>query len=59
MEILLLLIGFSLLIGIGFLTAFIWSVRHGQFEDVKTPGYRVLFEDTHSKENTNTQSEHK
>lgn len=29
-------------IGVG---AFIWSVRSGQFEDVETPGVRVLFEE--------------
>lgn len=29
-------------IGVG---AFIWSVRSGQFEDVETPGLRVLFDE--------------
>lgn len=33
-----------LLAGIG-VAAFIWSVRTGQFDDVQTPGMRVLLED--------------
>ena len=40
-----LLIGFSLLVAIGFLIAFIWPIRSGQFEDEYTPSVRVLFED--------------
>jgi len=33
-----------LLAGVG-VAAFIWSVRTGQFDDVDTPGVRVLLED--------------
>jgi cbb3-type cytochrome oxidase maturation protein len=25
--------------------AFVWSVKSGQFDDVETPGMRVLFDD--------------
>lgn len=32
-----------LLAGVG-VAAFIWSVRSGQFDDVQTPGMRVLLE---------------
>jgi len=32
------------LAGIG-VAAFIWSVRTGQFDDVQTPGMRILLED--------------
>lgn len=32
-----------LLAGIG-VAAFVWSVRSGQFDDVQTPGMRVLLE---------------
>jgi cbb3-type cytochrome oxidase maturation protein len=39
------LIGFSLVVAIGFLAAFIWSVRNGQYEDDYTPSVRILFED--------------
>jgi cbb3-type cytochrome oxidase maturation protein len=51
MNILILLIGVSLLIAIFFLAAFIWSVRSGQYEDKYTPSVRILF-DENSKNQT-------
>ena len=45
MSVIILLIIFSLLIAIGFLFAFIWSIRDNQYEDVYTPSVRMLFED--------------
>jgi cbb3-type cytochrome oxidase maturation protein len=39
------LISASLIIALGFLAAFIWSVRSGQYEDDYTPSVRMLFED--------------
>jgi cbb3-type cytochrome oxidase maturation protein len=45
MSIILLLILLSLIIAIGFLTAFLWAVRSGQYEDDYTPSVRMLFED--------------
>jgi cbb3-type cytochrome oxidase maturation protein len=42
MSILLLMIPVSLLLGGGFLAAFIWSVKNGQFEDTETPAHRIL-----------------
>ena len=44
MSVIFLLIIFSLLLAIGFLIAFFWSVRTGQFEDDYTPSVRILFE---------------
>jgi len=35
----------SLLIALGFLIAFLWAVRSGQFEDKYTPKIRMLFDD--------------
>jgi cbb3-type cytochrome oxidase maturation protein len=43
------LIGFSLLVAIGFLVAFLWSVKSGQYSDTYTPSVRMLFEDEISK----------
>ena len=43
------LIGFSLLVAIGFLIAFLWSVKSGQYSDTYTPSVRVLFEDENQK----------
>lgn len=39
------LILLSLLIATGFLAAFVWAVRSGQFEDTCTPSLRLLLED--------------
>lgn len=40
-----------LLAGIG-VAAFVWSVRSGQFDDVQTPGMRVLLEDELEKQSS-------
>jgi cbb3-type cytochrome oxidase maturation protein len=45
MSAMFLLIICSLTIALGFLLAFIWAVRHGQFEDRYTPSVRILFDD--------------
>ncbi len=52
MKIMFLLIGCSMLMAIGFLIAFIWSVRNGQMEDDYTPSVRILFEDKPIKEDS-------
>jgi len=39
------LIAVSLLVAIGFLVSFIWSIRAGQYEDEYTPSVRILFDD--------------
>ncbi len=45
MKIMFLLIGVSLTMALGFLAAFIWSVKSGQMEDEYTPSVRILFDD--------------
>lgn len=45
MSVLILLIAFSILIAGGFLAAFIWSVKIGQYDDDYTPSVRMLFDD--------------
>jgi cbb3-type cytochrome oxidase maturation protein len=45
MSAILFLIPISVAIAAAFLTAFIWAVRSGQFEDTCTPSMRVLTED--------------
>jgi cbb3-type cytochrome oxidase maturation protein len=45
MSAILFLIPISVAIAAAFLTAFIWAVRSGQFEDTCTPSIRVLTED--------------
>jgi cbb3-type cytochrome oxidase maturation protein len=39
------MIALSLLMAVGFLIAFIWSIKTGQQEDLITPGMRILTEE--------------
>lgn len=45
MNVIFILIAVSLLVAIGFLISFIWSIRAGQYEDEYTPSVRILFDD--------------
>ena len=45
MSVIALLIAAGGLVAGGFLIAFAWAVRSGQFDDTTTPAVRVLFED--------------
>lgn len=45
MAVVLILILASLALAGGFLLAFLWAVRAGQFEDARTPALRILTED--------------
>ncbi|MBX3022488.1 MAG: cbb3-type cytochrome oxidase assembly protein CcoS [Bdellovibrionales bacterium] len=42
MIVLYLMIPISLALGIGFVGAFVWSVRNGQMDDTETPAHRIL-----------------
>jgi cbb3-type cytochrome oxidase maturation protein len=48
------LIFFSILVAGGFLVAFIWSVRSGQYDDDYTPSVRMLFDDPPSSDNNSS-----
>ena len=54
MSVVLILLIASLTIAAGFLVAFIWSVKTGQFEDDYTPSVRILFEDQKKDETNGT-----
>ena len=45
MSVIILLIIFSIIVATGFLVAFIWAVKTGQFDDTSSPSVRILFED--------------
>jgi len=47
-NVLVLLIFASLALATGFLIAFIWAVRSGQYEDTCTPSMRLLLEEPRS-----------
>ena len=45
MSVILILILASLAMAGGFLAAFIWAVRSGQYEDTQTPSLRILMDE--------------
>ncbi|MBK7211822.1 MAG: cbb3-type cytochrome oxidase assembly protein CcoS [Bacteroidales bacterium] len=45
MQVIVILIGFSLLVAVGFLVAFLWAVRSGQYDDDISPGMRILYDE--------------
>jgi cbb3-type cytochrome oxidase maturation protein len=60
MSVIFVLIGISLTVAAGFLIAFLWAVRSGQYEDDYTPSVRILFEDEKpASEGTEEESEYK
>ncbi|MEM7655536.1 MAG: cbb3-type cytochrome oxidase assembly protein CcoS [Bacteroidota bacterium] len=44
MSAIFILIGISLLVATGFLAAFLWAMKDGQYEDAYTPSVRMLYE---------------
>ncbi len=52
MLIIVLLIIISLIIAIGFLFAFFWAIRDGQYDDDYAPAVRILFDETKPKSNS-------
>lgn len=45
MSVMVILVGFSILVAAGFLLAFLWAVKSGQYDDRHTPAVRMLFDD--------------
>ena len=55
MSAIIILIFLSLLVAGGFLMAFIWAVKDGQFEDDYSPSVRILFDEKTLNPNRNDQ----
>lgn len=45
MNLFLFMIGLTLVMVAGFVSAFLWAASSGQFEDLATPPYRILNDD--------------
>jgi len=45
MSILVILMPLAILLGLGFVVAFIVAVRSGQYDDLDTPAHRILIDD--------------
>jgi len=55
MSVVVVLIGFSIVVAAGFLIAFLWAVKSGQYDDDISPSIRILFDNEEIKsEQTNT-----
>ena len=50
MNIMVMMIPMALLLGIGFVSAFIWANQKGQFDDLETPAHRMLKDDNERKQ---------
>lgn len=59
MSILFILIIISLFLASGFLIAFFWATKSGQFEDDYTPSVRMLFDDELTEEDEKSKDESK
>ncbi len=45
MSVIYLVLPLALVLGAGFLIAFLWATRQGQFDDLETPAIRLALED--------------
>lgn len=57
MSVIILLIIASIIVAGGFLIAFMWSVKDGQYDDNYSPANRILFDDKPGKNNKKTETE--
>jgi cbb3-type cytochrome oxidase maturation protein len=56
MEVILLLVFFSILIAGGFLVAYLWGMKSGQFEDPDAQAFRMLWDASAPSENKHSSS---
>ena len=56
MSAMFILIGASLIVAIGFLIAFLWAVKSGQYDDKYTPSVRMLMDDKAPNDTSNDKS---
>ena len=59
MNIIFLTLGVSITIAVIFLIAFIWATRKGQYDDLETPGHRMLLDDIETEETKTKNTEDK
>lgn len=50
MSSIVIMLALSLLVAGGFLIAFLWSIKKGQYDDTYTPSVRILFDEPDIKE---------
>ncbi len=47
MSVIIVLVIIGVVVAGGFLGAFVWAVKSGQYDDTQSPAIRMLFDDTH------------
>lgn len=57
MSVVFILVFVAIVMAGGFLGAFIWSVKNGQYEDTYTPSVRILFDDIPLKDSKEQEAE--
>ena len=57
MSVMFILVLISLFVAVGFLAAFLWAVRSGQYDDRYTPSVRMLMDDILHKNNMKEKKE--
>ena len=57
MDVMYILIIASLLVAGGFLLAFLWAVKSGQYSDRYTPSVRMLFDESNAQSKNHSQEE--
>ncbi len=56
MTVLFVLVPLALAIGLGFLVAFVWATKTGQYDDLDTPAVRMLLDDTDEESKTDSKN---
>jgi cbb3-type cytochrome oxidase maturation protein len=59
MNVIIILISISIVIAIGFLLAFLWSLKSGQYDDTYSPSVRMLFDNTSERKKKKKESTQK
>ena len=54
MIIIFMTLALSIVLSLVFLIVFVWTTRKGQYDDLKTPSYRMLIDDYEQKTETST-----
>lgn len=52
MSVIIILVIIGIIVAGGFLVAFIWAVKSGQYDDIQSPAVRILYDNTEFSENT-------
>lgn len=45
MEVIVILVPLAILLGLIFIMSFIWMAKTGQYDDLKSPKYKILLDD--------------